>query len=176
MHFCLCRSIAWNPHQITWSVKRFHGYEYFCEQLCLSPALILTVDIVPCSRRSQFNPGLTIWMTQNCWTCCLFLRDSAKKTRFTESCKISEAGSRTRRSSARALQPSSLSISVPFRSPSSPASGRWLREGKASLWKNLRVTVSLCSLLAIGCLLSAIRKTKPPFLSQDHCVSQKQHQ
>lgn len=35
-------------------------------------------------------------MTQSCWTCCLSLRDSAKKKRFTASCRICEAGSRTR--------------------------------------------------------------------------------
>lgn len=46
--------------------------------------------------RSRSNPGLTIWMTQSCWTCCLSLRDSAKKRRFTESCRICAAGSRTR--------------------------------------------------------------------------------
>ncbi|MEQ2220919.1 hypothetical protein ILYODFUR_010496 [Ilyodon furcidens] len=31
-------------------------------------------------------------------------------------------------------------------------------------------------LLVAGCLLSAIRKTKKPLLSQDYCVSQKPHQ
>lgn len=60
-------------------------------------------DSLSCLLRFQSSPGLTIWMTQSCWICCLSLKDSAKKMRFMGSCRIWEAGSRTHHSAAWAL-------------------------------------------------------------------------
>lgn len=106
-----------------------------------------------CSRfsRSQFSPGLTTWMTQNSWTCCLSLRDSAKKKRFTEYCRIWEAGSRTQHHSTACALHRSLSLftttSLRLRQILPHASLLCLPQGVAleSHCGNLQVTLSLLS-------------------------------
>lgn len=99
--------------------------------------------------RSQSNPGLTIWMTQSCWTCCLSLRDSAKKKRFTESCRIWEAGSRTHHRAACALHPLPLSTATSLRLrqilPHTPLLSLPQGEALESHCGNLHVSPSLLS-------------------------------
>lgn len=88
-------------------------------------------------------------MTQSCWTCCLSLRDSAKKKRFTESCRIWEAGSRTHHRAACALHPLPLSTATSLRLrqilPHTPLLSLPQGEALESHCGNLHVSPSLLS-------------------------------
>lgn len=89
-------SSLWTIHLLlTFSTQKM----LWVPQMLFVSAFLASMTVVFCFfspprlLRCQSNPGLTIWMTQSCWTCCLSLRDSAKKKRFTEFCRTCEAGS-----------------------------------------------------------------------------------
>lgn len=129
-----------------------------------------------------------IWMTQSSWTCCLSLRDSAKKKRFTESCRIWEPGSRTHNSAICALHlplyqslPLSTTTSLRLRQilPHAPLLSLPQGDALESHCGNLHVTPSLLSSpgdwLPSECHQKKQQQKKHE-ISQEHCVWQKPHQ